>query len=200
MIQLPFLANDQHGAPINFERTVTRDEVEQLDARTCSIALEAPCQRALADAGLSAGDIEEVLLVGGMTRWPAVQRIVERIFGKQAVARARTPTRSSRSAPPRTPASSPATPTTPRCSTSRRTTSASRSATRGFSVMIPRNSMLPVRARKLFATTRADQKFVVDRALPGRVARTCAKNRKLGQVVLDDLPPGPGRLACASSS
>src|SRR5690606_40392948 len=81
VIQLPFLANDQHGAPINYERPITRDELEQLTQDLLD-KLEAPCKRALADAGLVATDVEEVLLVGGMTRWPAVQRTVERIFAR----------------------------------------------------------------------------------------------------------------------
>src|SRR4029079_6634031 len=69
-IQLPFLANDQHGAPINYERTITRDELEQLTQDLLD-KVEAPCRRALVDAGLDAGAVEEVLLVGGMTPRPA---------------------------------------------------------------------------------------------------------------------------------
>ena len=129
-IQLPFLANDQHGAPINYERTITREHVEQL-TKDLLDRLEAPCVRALADAGLAAdrrrGDParrRHDAVAGGPGRRSSGSSARSR-------ARARTPTRSSRSAPRRTRASSPATPTTPRCSTSRRTTSASRSATRG---------------------------------------------------------------------
>jgi molecular chaperone DnaK len=60
----------------------------------------------------------------------------------------------------------------------------------GFSVMIPRNSMLPVRARKLFATTSENQKFVSIELYQGE-SMELRGNRKLGQVVLDDLPAGP---------
>jgi len=60
----------------------------------------------------------------------------------------------------------------------------------GSSVMIPRNSMLPVRARKLFATTSDDQKFVSIELYQGE-SMELRGNRKLGQVILDDLPPGP---------
>src|SRR5439155_8414954 len=81
-LQLPFLANDTSGAPINFERRVTREEVEALTAELLA-RVEPPCLRALADAGLASRDVEEVLLVGGMTRWPAVQDTVERIFGRK---------------------------------------------------------------------------------------------------------------------
>ena len=131
MIQLPFLANDQHGAPINYERRLTRDEVEHADAATCSTGSRPRASRALADAGLDASEIEEVLLVGGMTRWPAVQARRRADLRQEAV-EGREPRRGRRARRGRVRrASSPATPTTPRCSTSRRTTSASRSATRG---------------------------------------------------------------------
>jgi hypothetical protein len=60
----------------------------------------------------------------------------------------------------------------------------------GFSVLIPRNSMLPVRVRKLFATTTPDQRFVSIELYQGEHADV-RKNRRLGQVVLDGLPPGP---------
>src|SRR5262249_30798831 len=71
-IELPFLANDQHGAPINYQKKITRETVETL-TKDLLDRLEAPCRRALADAGLGATEVEDVLLVGGMTRWPAVQ-------------------------------------------------------------------------------------------------------------------------------
>ena len=59
-----------------------------------------------------------------------------------------------------------------------------------FSVIIPRNSMLPVRARRVFATTMADQKFVQIELYQGD-SNDVQDNRRLGMVVLDDLPPGP---------
>src|SRR5262249_32536861 len=60
----------------------------------------------------------------------------------------------------------------------------------GFALVVPRNSMLPVRARRLFATTSADQKFVSIELYQGD-DKDLAKRRKRGQVVLDDLPKGP---------
>src|SRR5215475_8613985 len=66
-INLPFLANDERGAGINYERTLTRELFETL-TKDLLERLEPPCRRALADARLVAGDVEEVLLVGGMTR------------------------------------------------------------------------------------------------------------------------------------
>ncbi|TMQ02542.1 MAG: molecular chaperone DnaK, partial [Deltaproteobacteria bacterium] len=59
-INLPFLSNDAHGAPINYERTVTRELFETL-TRDLLERLEPPCRRALADARLTPADVEEVL-------------------------------------------------------------------------------------------------------------------------------------------
>ena len=60
---------------------MTREELEGL-VQDMVRALEAPCVTALEDAGLSASEIDEVVLVGGMTRMPLVQQKVEEIFGK----------------------------------------------------------------------------------------------------------------------
>ena len=60
----------------------------------------------------------------------------------------------------------------------------------GFATVLPRNSMLPVRARRLFATTSDNQKFVSIELYQGE-SSDVSKNRKLGQVTLEDLPPGP---------
>ncbi|MGH2901129.1 MAG: Hsp70 family protein, partial [Solirubrobacteraceae bacterium] len=81
-INLPFLANDERGTAINFERKITRELLETL-TKDLLDRLETPCRRALTDASRTPAEVEEVLLVGGMTRWPAVQEIVERIFGKK---------------------------------------------------------------------------------------------------------------------
>ena len=79
-INLPFLTADAEG-PKHFEYKLTRAKLEQLVADLVSKTAE-PCQKALKDAGLSASDINAVVLVGGMTRMPAVQEKVKEIFGK----------------------------------------------------------------------------------------------------------------------
>ncbi|MFT3698193.1 MAG: Hsp70 family protein [Kofleriaceae bacterium] len=188
IIQLPFLANDQAGAPINYERTITRELCEQLTQDLLD-RLEAPCVRALADAGLAAADVEEVLLVGGMTRWPAVQGSVERIFKKKP---------SKGANPDEVVALGAAAYAGILAGESDEAALLDvtphdlgiKVGDSGFSVVIPRNSMLPVRVRKLFATTAADQKFVSIDVYQGE-SDQLGKNRKLGQVVLDDLPTGP---------
>ncbi|MFB3108827.1 MAG: Hsp70 family protein, partial [Candidatus Binatia bacterium] len=80
-INLPFITADQHG-PKHLNIKLSRSKLEAL----CSDLVdrtEGPCRQALKDAGLTPGDIDEVLLVGGMTRMPAVQERVQKIFGKE---------------------------------------------------------------------------------------------------------------------
>jgi molecular chaperone DnaK len=79
-ISLPFIAADDSG-PKHLSLTLTRAKLEEL-TRDLIERLEAPCRIALEDAGLGTGEIDEVVLVGGMTRMPAVQAKVEAIFGK----------------------------------------------------------------------------------------------------------------------
>jgi molecular chaperone DnaK len=81
-INLPFITADASG-PKHLNLKITRSKFEQLCADLLR-RLEAPCRTALKDAGLSASDIGEVILVGGMTRMPAVQQRVKEIFGKEA--------------------------------------------------------------------------------------------------------------------
>ena len=80
-INLPFITADQSG-PKHLNIKLTRAKLEAL----CSELLErldAPCVTALKDAGLRASDIDEVVLVGGMTRMPAVQERVKKLFGRE---------------------------------------------------------------------------------------------------------------------
>ncbi|HEY5667725.1 MAG TPA: molecular chaperone DnaK [Candidatus Saccharimonadales bacterium] len=79
-INLPFLTADADG-PKHFEHKLTRAKLEQLVAELVDKTAE-PCEKALKDAGLKAADIDAVVLVGGMTRMPAVQEKVKSIFGK----------------------------------------------------------------------------------------------------------------------
>jgi len=79
-VNLPFITADASG-PKHLNIKITRAKLEALVGDLLD-KLESPCRTALKDAGLSAGDIDEVILVGGMTRMPAVQERVKRIFGK----------------------------------------------------------------------------------------------------------------------
>ena len=79
-INLPFITADQQG-PKHLNMKLTRSKLEALCADLID-RTEGPCRQALKDAGLSPSDIHEVILVGGMTRMPAVQERVKKIFGK----------------------------------------------------------------------------------------------------------------------
>ena len=80
-INLPFITADQSG-PKHMSIKLSRSKLEALCADLIE-RTEEPCRQALADAGFSAGEIDEVILVGGMTRMPAVQERVKKIFGKE---------------------------------------------------------------------------------------------------------------------
>ena len=80
-INLPFITADQQG-PKHLNMKLTRSKLEALCADLID-RTEGPCRQALKDAGLSASDIHEVILVGGMIRMPAVQERVKKIFGKE---------------------------------------------------------------------------------------------------------------------
>jgi len=80
-INLPFFAAGAAG-PKHFNKVLTRDEFEGLVEDLIEQTVE-PCQKAIEDAKLQPGDIDKVILVGGQTRSPIVERTVERIFGKK---------------------------------------------------------------------------------------------------------------------
>jgi molecular chaperone DnaK len=79
-INLPFITADATG-PKHLTLKLSRAKLESICTELLS-KLDGPCRTALKDAGLTPGDIDEVILVGGMTRMPAVQKRVEDIFGK----------------------------------------------------------------------------------------------------------------------
>ncbi|MBS3733631.1 MAG: molecular chaperone DnaK [Phycisphaerae bacterium] len=80
-INLPFITATQEG-PKHLQMTLTRAKLEQLGEPVFNRLIE-PCKQTLSDAGLSAGEIDEVLLVGGSTRIPKVREITKEIFGKE---------------------------------------------------------------------------------------------------------------------
>ena len=80
-INLPFITADQSG-PKHLTMKLTRAKFEALVDDLVQKTIE-PCRKALKDAGLTAGEIGEVVLVGGMTRMPKVQEVVKQLFGKE---------------------------------------------------------------------------------------------------------------------
>jgi len=80
-INLPFITADASG-PKHLVMPLSRAKLEQLTADLIERSME-PVRRALEDAGIKASDVDEVVLVGGMTRMPAVQEAVKKLFGKE---------------------------------------------------------------------------------------------------------------------
>ena len=80
-INLPFITADANG-PQHLVKSLSRAKLDQLVSSLIS-RTQNPCEKALKDSGLSKNDIDEVILVGGMTRMPSVQDKVEEIFGKE---------------------------------------------------------------------------------------------------------------------
>ena len=80
-INLPFITADASG-PAHLVKTLSRAKLEQLVAALVK-KTEGPCRQALTDAGLSTEEVEEVIMVGGMTRMPAVQQQVKDVFGRE---------------------------------------------------------------------------------------------------------------------
>ena len=186
-VNLPFLAVGPAG-PLHLAREIKRSEVEGL-CRELLQRLDEPCRQALTDAKLTARDIDQVVLVGGMTRMPAVQARVEEIFGKKG----------SKGVNP---------------DESVAVGAATQSAIMGgelqevvlldvtphslgikvtgdkMSVLIARNTTIPTRERKVFSTTEDNQDFVAIEVYQGEAA-LASGNRGLGRFVLGDLPRMP---------
>ena len=84
-VNLPFITARMEGGsstPLHLVETLTRSKLEQLVGDLVKRTLD-PCKKALEDAGLKTGEVDEVILVGGMTRMPKVREVVEEFFGKK---------------------------------------------------------------------------------------------------------------------
>ncbi|MCJ2177724.1 molecular chaperone DnaK [Novosphingobium album (ex Hu et al. 2023)] len=84
-INLPFITARMEGGattPLHLVETVTRSDLEKMVADLIKRTID-PCKKALADAGVTASEIDEVVLVGGMTRMPKVREVVKEFFGKE---------------------------------------------------------------------------------------------------------------------
>jgi len=81
-VSLPFLSVNTDGSMINYSAEISRSKLNELAAPLIDQTIE-PCRKALQDANLSVNDVDEIILVGGMTRMPAVREAVKRFFGKE---------------------------------------------------------------------------------------------------------------------
>ena len=186
-INLPFLAVGPSG-PLHLQRDITRSEFESV-CKELFARLEPPCRKALDQAHCSPEDIDQVLLVGGMTRVPSVQEKVVSIFGREP---------SKGVNPDEIVAMGAAVQSgimggeiqeivlldvTPHSLGLRVTND-------GMSVVIPANTSIPTREHKTFATTEDNQSYVAIEVYQGEDPQA-SLNRRLGRFVLGDLPPGP---------
>ncbi len=187
-INLPFIGQSAGGEPLHIVKTMTRTELELLTGDLVEKTLE-PCQKALADAKLAPADIHNVILVGGMTRMPAVQKAVKQFFGRE-----------------------------PHKGVNPDEVVAAGAALQGaalgddkvevllldvtplslgvetgggvFTVLIPRNTTIPTEKGEIFTTSVDNQTFVPVHVLQGE-RKMAADNRSLARFELTGIPPAP---------
>jgi molecular chaperone DnaK len=187
-INLPFICASPRG-PLHLRQdSIERSALEAIVAPLIE-RLEEPCRRAIADAGLTVEELDQVLLVGGMTRMPAVQRKVEEIFGQI-------------SAKDVNPDEIVAVGAATQCAIMTGELEdvvlldvtphslGVRVKDGRMSNVIGKNTTIPTSEKKLFATTRDDQDFVEIMVYQGE-QQLVDHNTFLGRFVLGDLPCKP---------
>jgi molecular chaperone DnaK len=187
-INLPFIAQSAKGEPLHVVRTMTRTELELLTSDLVERTLE-PCRKALADAKLTPADIHNVILVGGMTRMPAVQKTVKQFFGKE-------PNKGVN--PDEVVAAGAALQGTALSDDKVEVllldvTPLSIGVETGggvFTALIPRNTTVPTEKGEVFTTSVDNQSFVPVHVLQGE-RKMAADNRSLARFELTGIPPAP---------
>ncbi len=191
-INLPFIATGKDGSPLHVIKTLQRSELELLVSDLIESTME-PCKVALADAKLSVSDINSVVLVGGMTRMPAVQRAVKQFFGKD-------PNKGVN--PDEVVAAGAALQGAALSGGSEvemlllDVTPLSMGVETGggvFTVLIPRNTTIPTEKSEVFTTSVDNQNFVPIHVLQGE-RQMAADNRSLARFELSGIPPAPRGL------
>jgi molecular chaperone DnaK len=186
-INLPFITADQTG-PKHLVMTLTRAKLEALVAELVERTVE-PCRQAMKDAGVTAADVDEVVLVGGQTRMPKVQELVRQLFGKEAhkgvnpdevVAVGAAIQGGVLGGDVKDVVLLDVTPLSLGVET----------LGGAMTVLIPRNTTIPTKKSEVFSTAADNQTAVDVHALQGE--RPLAKdNRTLGRFRLEGIPPAP---------
>ena len=186
-INLPFITADASG-PKHLQKSLTRAKFEQMTEDLLERTKE-PCRKALADAGIDASKIDEVLLVGGSTRMPKVMQTVKEIFGKEgskgvnpdeAVAVGAAIQGGILGGDVKDILLLDVTPLSLGIETMGAV----------FTKLIPRNTTIPTRKSQIFSTAADGQTAVSIHVLQGE-REMAAQNRTLGRFDLVGIPPAP---------
>jgi molecular chaperone DnaK len=187
-INLPFISANASG-PIHLQITLTRSKLEQLTEGLIQRTRE-PVEKALSDAKVAAADIDEVVLVGGQTRMPAVQDLVKKLFnGKEphkgvnpdeVVAAGAAIQAGVLQGDVKDVLLLDVTPLSLGVETKGGV----------MTVLIPRNTTIPTRKSETFSTADDDQSQVEIHVLQGE-RPLASENKSLGRFILDGIPPAP---------
>ncbi len=187
-INQPFISMGANGQPLHMVMKLTRAKLESLVGDLIKKSMK-PCQAALKDAGLSAGDIDEVVLVGGMTRMPKVIEEVTKFFGKEphkgvnpdeVVAMGAAIQAGVLQGDVKDVVLLDVTPLSLGIETLGGV----------FTRLIDRNTTIPTKKSQVFSTAEDNQNAVTIRCFQGE-REMAADNKILGQFNLEEIPPAP---------
>ncbi|PVA10124.1 molecular chaperone DnaK [Pelagivirga sediminicola] len=187
-INQPFISMSSNGQPLHMVMKLTRAKLESLVGDLIKASLK-PCQAALKDAGLSASDIDEVVLVGGMTRMPKVIEEVTKLFGKEpnkgvnpdeVVAMGAAIQAAVLQGDIKDVVLLDVTPLSLGIETLGGV----------FTRLIDRNTTIPTNKSQVFSTAEDNQNAVTIRVFQGE-REMAADNKMLGQFNLENIPPAP---------